>query len=160
MARRKVIEWLIHRLEHEVDDDHFVMELWLQRRSDGESIWYCNERNIPHCKTAGCIAGTLFLGLPKKIRKAYTKLDDIWGDHGAPAANVEFAAREQLGLSAHEADNLFAPSTSSLRNIKRWHAVATLKRMLTHSEINWAEANPTLPWYSWYKPVPITITDD
>jgi hypothetical protein len=159
MARRKVIEWLIHRLEKEVDDAHFVMELWLMKRSDGQGIVYHNERDIPYCKTAGCLAGTLFLGLPAKIRKAYVKIG-YTDSRDRMSANIEGAAQEQLGLTDQETRCLFIPDIHNLKLVKRMHAIAVLKRMLTHSEINWQEANPDIPFSVYLHPVSITLTDD
>ena len=157
MARRKVIEWLIHRLEHEVDDDHFRMDMWLAKRSNGEGVLYHSEKDIPYCKTAACMAGTLFLGLPKSIRKGYTKLDDLWGNG---AANIQFAAQEQMGLTYEQADQLFSPALWELNSVTRQDAIAVLRHMLDFSTINWCAVAPELPWSASVEPKVITLTDD
>ena len=156
MARRKVIEWLIHRLEHEVDDRHFHMEMWLcEANEEANGILYHNERSIPYCKTAGCIAGSLFLGLPAKLRRAYAQLPENNYDG---VADVGQAAQEQLGLSKREAHRLFVPDAENINKLIRQNAIDVLKRMLTHSEINWRAIVPEQ--CSGSTPTPITLTDD
>lgn len=151
MARRKVIEWLIQRLKHEVDDKHFRMDYWLS--VNDKATCYYGEHDIPFCKTAGCLAGTLFLGLPEKLREAYAEL------RARGSADILEAATEQLGLSEKQAQELFLPDVYALKLIKRKHAINVLKRMLTHSEINWAAANDDLSW-GHCPPTLITLTDD
>jgi hypothetical protein len=136
--RRKVVEWLIWQLEHEVDDQHFNMELWLSRVSDKEGIVYEGEQSIPYCKTAGCIAGTLFLRLPKKIRKLWAAQDLHERDYDPLP---QYVAKIQLGATDEEAETLFAPS-EVLKNIKREHAIAVLKGILKTSHIDWPAVLP------------------
>lgn len=173
MARRKVIEWLIHRLENEVDDRHFSMQSWLLKAETAnlgypgyfDAVQYYSERDIPYCKTAACIAGTLFLGLPKELRNQYVKLANstnaaaTLGLGSKPwPADVELAAREQMGLTFDEASDLFAPSAIAFSKLTRRDAIAVLKRMLSHSVIDWKHVRPD-EIREYVEPRKITFTD-
>lgn len=134
--KRSILLWLINQLENEVDDDHFWMGAWLapvNRGGNYEFIHYVSEKSIPHCKTAGCIAGTLFLKLTPEKRREYL---ERYGEN----ALVEKAAKAELGLNYEQCSALFEPG--AMTDIKRQHAIDVLKNLNTNGVINWAVVLP------------------
>jgi hypothetical protein len=157
MKRSKLMS-LIARLENEVDDDHFWMGAWLapsKRRDDYQFIHYQSEESIPHCQTAGCIAGTVFLGLTPEQRKEYITR---FGEHGL----VEKVAIHELDLTYLQGIVMFEPGAMS--SITRQHAIDMLKHLNATGFIDWPRVLPEalhnmLVYYA-ERPMQIIIDDD
>lgn len=136
--KRKMLLWLIRRLKNEIDNKHFRMSSYLYRNDKGESCEYTSEGDIPHCKTAGCIAGTVFLGMkPKERQKLIPKNTnlDYWD------ADVHEIARKRLGLTAEQASELFSPDIP-LNEITRKHAIKVLEIIRDKGVLDWSLVLP------------------
>lgn len=135
--KRSVLEWAIWRLENEVDDAHFNMSNWLVPVAGGGTIIYRSEEDVPHCKTAGCIAGTMFLGLTAEQRMAAVKhfySRDFMDTSFLPMK----AAADMLGISPKVRDALFVPGTTSVHeSITRKTAIKLLKNILIEGTLDW-----------------------
>lgn len=154
MNKDKVIA-LRDRLVNEVDDAHFNMDRWLSKVVPDETgnvgVHYYDETSIPHCKTAGCMAGQVFLGLTPEQRLAYKDQFSRSSSRGnyAPSLMAMVGAME-LGVSWLEAHELFEPAGLSL--INRADAIAMLNHLLEHNEINWGKVNV---WVGRNRPLPV-----
>lgn len=139
MKRDKVV-WLIDVLRHVVDDNHFHMAKWLCRAEDRMAVIYRCEADIPHCRTAGCIAGTVFLKLTPEQRADYK--NKAWSDPEGGTATFR-AGKDELGMTSEEAFRLFEPiEVTELGLITRQEAIAVLENILVNETIHWATVIP------------------
>lgn len=149
--KRAAVENLIRRLRDEVDDEHWDMSHWLSgisRMPDGAfnrhfPITYRDDDDIPHCQTAGCMAGTVFLGLTPEQRvmyqKEYGELDNGF---------VRYCAMQELGLSSSEAHILFEPfaSISDFERATRQRVIQLLENLLDTGVIDWSTVVPDVSY--------------
>lgn len=155
--KRAPLNALIQRLKDEVDDAHFTMRYWLWRNDLNVAGEYYSEEDIPYCKTAGCMAGQVFLSLTPEKRQEYLK-QNSGSDHDLYVT----AAETELGLSKKEASLLFAPSGLDLRYVTRQHAIAVLEGIRDNQMIDWKAAAPDREWLSSFNPdgrLSIELTD-
>lgn len=168
--KREPLNALIQRIKDEIDDNHFNMRMWLSSIVDQSlnrpwGLDYNSEEDIPYCKTAGCIAGQVFLGL----MTADERQEDLVKFSGqrtmsATAGTVARAAADKLGLNLVPANVLFAPmSLCNLKNITRQMAVQVLENIRDHGVLNWKAVLPAekvglLNVESSY-PIAVTVVD-
>lgn len=137
---RENVQRLLDRLKNVVDDDHFYMANWLSTANDEHAGVYYDgtEESIPVCKTAGCLAGEVFLGLTPEERLNYFNTNKNKFEHNEL---ISVIGRKELGLEQHEAQHLFQPDMGlALHRIKRHHAIAVLEIMLAENAIDWGKA--------------------
>lgn len=145
--KRDRVEWLVNRLKNEVTDAQFRMRAWLSsyvlidddNYPEYDSFSYHGEESIPPCKTAGCMAGTVFLGLTAEKR-----LELAQAHAGALSDLPRITAKLELGLTMPEAQDLFEPFMAGRHfdRITRDMAINLLENMLVSSEINWSVVVP------------------
>lgn len=156
--KRAAVEDLVRRLREEVDDDHWDMSHWLaglERRTDGtvcgyHTVAYRSEEDIPHCQTAGCMAGTVFLGLTPEKRAEYAaRYGEL--DNGF----VKFVAREELDLNSAESYVLFEPfmASSNFARATRERTISMLEHLLETGVIDWGKAVPDAS----FSPTPLQV---
>lgn len=120
---------LIERMENQVDDDHFVMSTYVRPIDHAafQPNTFTGEETIPYCKTAGCIAGQVFLGLTPEEREPYVGL------RFTEAARQ--AAMDTLGIKQDLAYALFEPG--AYRQITREIALKALKGIEADGILDW-----------------------
>lgn len=152
--KRERVEWLLNQLETVVDDDHFYMPNWVslinpkeENRLDRYTPTVVGDEPLPPCKTAACMAGHIFLTLSPEKQREYQRLHD--GEKaGAMYPAVFTGARYELGATYEEAKYLFAPQmTRSVSTITRGDAIAHLRHLLEHSELNWPAIMPAFHFF-------------
>lgn len=168
--KREPLNALIQRIKDEIDDNHFNMRMWLSSIVDQSlnSPWgldYKSEEDIPYCKTAGCIAGQVFLGLmtAEERQEALVKFA-VQRTMSDTAGIIARAAADKLGLNLVPANVLFVPmSMYHLKNITRQMAVQVLENIRDHGVLNWKAVLPVekailLDVKSSY-PIAVTVVD-
>lgn len=152
--KRQALLNLIDRMKNDVDDAHFNMALWLFPVGlPYTNIEFKREEDIPYCKTGGCLAGEVFLGLTPEQRAEYKKEANARGHDPAYTAGVA-----ELGLNAVEADVLFSPSAvSSMRKWTRVQAIQVLEHIRDHRVIDWGRVVGRASCFK--EPLPIEFID-
>lgn len=154
--KRAALRALIERMENQVDDDHFRMNSYVtpvDQNTISPGV-YSGEKDIPYCKTAGCIAGQVFLGLTPEERQKYKGMTFT--------AAASLAAKDTLDIDNETARALFEPG--AYWRITRETALKALKGIETNSVLDWKKAisdgGPSVPDLLWYAEYPIPINLD